>query len=174
MIKWSESWSFEVPSGVGIALHDGVLKISGKNGEVTRKLLNNYVKLEADKNKIRILSSKSNRLVKGIIGTWASEVRSAVAGVQNGFQYEMKIDYTHFPIRVTVKGDTVVIDNFLGERSPRIARIIGNTKASVKGDRIYLTGPDKREIGETAANIERATKIKGFDLRVFQDGIYLL
>ncbi|HLH86009.1 MAG TPA: 50S ribosomal protein L6 [Thermoplasmataceae archaeon] len=174
MIKWTESWSLEIPSGVQASLHDGVLKMKGKNGEVTRTLLNNYVRLEADKGKIRILSSKNNRLVKGIVGTWASEVRNLVEGVQNGFQYEMKIDYTHFPIRVTVKGDSVVIDNFLGERSPRVARIVGSTKASVKGDRIFLTGPDKREIGETAANIERATRIKGFDLRVFQDGIYLL
>jgi large subunit ribosomal protein L6 len=55
-----------------------------------------------------------------------------------------------------------------------VAKIIGNTKVSVKGDRVFLNGIDKRELGETASNIERATKIKGFDLRVFQDGIYLL
>ena len=59
-------------------------------------------------------------------------------------------------------------------RSPRIAEIRGVTKVSVKGDRVILNGIDKRDLGDTAANIERATKIKGFDLRVFQDGIYIM
>ena len=86
----------------------------------------------------------------------------------------MKIDYTHFPMRVSVKGNSVLIENFLGERSPRTALIMGNTKVSVKGDRVFINGIDKRDLGHTAANIEKATMIKGFDLRVFQDGIYLL
>jgi len=37
-----------------------------------------------------------------------------------------------------------------------------------------LNGPNLEDAGQTAANIERATKIKGFDPRVFQDGIYII
>jgi large subunit ribosomal protein L6 len=36
-----------------------------------------------------------------------------------------------------------------------------------------LTGSDLEQVSQTAANIERATKIRGFDPRVFQDGIYI-
>jgi large subunit ribosomal protein L6 len=45
---------------------------------------------------------------------------------------------------------------------------------NVKGDIVDLTGANVEDVGQTAANIERATKIKGFDPRVFQDGIYII
>jgi large subunit ribosomal protein L6 len=93
-------------------------------------------------------------------------------GVQEVFTYTMKVDYTHFPTRVSVRGSVLLVENFLGERSPREAKIIGATKVAIKGDRITLTGIDRREIGETCSNIERSTKIRGFDLRIFQDGIF--
>ena len=94
-------------------------------------------------------------------------------GVTNGFEYEMKIVHSHFPIKTSVKGDTFVIENFLGERSPRKAKILGDTKIQVKGNDVLVTGTDLEKVSQTAANIERATVIKGFDSRVFQDGIYI-
>ena len=35
-----------------------------------------------------------------------------------------------------------------------------------------VRGIDKEKVGQTVANIERATKVKNRDIRVFQDGIY--
>jgi len=75
---------------------------------------------------------------------------------------------------VKVAGDKVVIENFLGERHPRTARIVGDTKVQVKGDEVEVTGINKEHVGQTMANIEQATRIKGRDPRVFQDGIYLV
>src|SRR2546426_878679 len=47
-------------------------------------------------------------------------------------------------------------------------------RGGVEGDQVVLEGPDLEAVSQTAANIERATKIKGFDPRVFQDGIYIV
>ncbi len=174
MIEWKETWSYDIPADVTLSVKDGEVKVKGKLGETSRILRDNYVRVDGDGKKVKISISKDNRRNKGISGTWASEIKNMVAGVTNGFEYEMKIDYTHFPMRVSVKGNSVLIENFLGERSPRTAEIMGKTKVSVKGDRVFLNGIDKRDLGHTAANIERATMIRGFDLRVFQDGIYLL
>lgn len=174
MIEWKETWTYEIPSGVTLSLKDGDISVKGKLGETRRVFRDNYVRVESEGKKVRILISKDNRRNRGISGTWASEIKNMATGVLTGFEYEMKIDYTHFPMRVSVKGNSVLIENFLGERSPRTALIMGNTKVSVKGDRVFINGIDKRDLGHTAANIEKATMIKGFDLRVFQDGIYLL
>src|SRR5690606_1375479 len=95
-------------------------------------------------------------------------------GVTEGFTYRMKIVYAHFPMSVKVAGDSVVIENFLGERHPRRARIVGDTKVQVKGDEVEVSGINKEDVGQTMANIEQATRIKGRDPRVFQDGIYLV
>jgi large subunit ribosomal protein L6 len=67
----------------------------------------------------------------------------------------------------------VNIENFIGERYPRIATIAENVEVSVKGDDVIVSGPDKEAIGQTSTNIRRACRIKEKDPRVFQDGIYL-
>ena len=56
----------------------------------------------------------------------------------------------------------------------RNARIEKGVEVKLSGDVIDVTGTDKEKVGQTAANIEHATKIKGFDRRVFQDGIFLM
>lgn len=172
MIKWKEAESVKVPEGIKVLYDRGVLEVSGKLGKATRNLANNYLRLTLDSGVVKLEKSKDNRYTNAIVGTWVSEIHNLFSGVSEGFSSTMKVDYTHFPMRVSVRGQELVVENFLGERSPRIANIIGSTKVTIKGDRITITGIDKRDIGETSSNIERATKIKGFDLRIFQDGIF--
>jgi large subunit ribosomal protein L6 len=172
MIKWETRENISIPSDVKVSEESGSWKFKGKLGEVSRTFLDNYVRVRLEKGHIFLESSKDNRYTNGIVGTWKSEILNCIEGTTKGFTYTMKVDYTHFPTRVSVKNGKVVIENFLGERSQREALIVGSTKVSIKGDRITLTGIDKRELGETSSNIERSTKIRGFDLRIFQDGIF--
>jgi large subunit ribosomal protein L6 len=37
---------------------------------------------------------------------------------------------------------------------------------------VVASGIDKEKVGQTVANIERATAVKRRDIRVFQDGVY--
>ncbi len=77
-----------------------------------------------------------------------------------GFTYKLKIVFSHFPISVKVREKTVAIENFTGERSPRAARIMGRTKVTVKGEDVIVQGIDIEDVSQTAANIQRATKVK--------------
>ena len=43
----------------------------------------------------------------------------------------------------------------------------------VDGEDVYFIGPDKETLGQTAANVKRACRIRKKDPRVFQDGVYL-
>ncbi len=106
--------------------------------------------------------------------TFASHIRNLIHGVTEGFTYTLRLVYAHFPVKVSVRGDRVVIENFLGERHPRTAVIRGATKVDVRGDTLTVTGPSLEDVGQTAANIEQATRIKNKDPRVFQDGIYIV
>ena len=109
-----------------------------------------------------------------MIGTIRSHITNMIHGVTDGFTYHMKIVYAHFPMTVKVTGNKVTIENFLGERYPRTAKIVGSAKVQVKGEEVTITGINKEDVGQTMANLEQATKIKGRDPRVFQDGIYLI
>jgi large subunit ribosomal protein L6 len=39
---------------------------------------------------------------------------------------------------------------------------------------VTLWGVNKEEVAQSAANIEQATRIRRYDPRVFQDGIYIV
>ena len=71
-------------------------------------------------------------------------------------------------------GDRLEIVNFIGEKYPRYARILPGTTVKVGSDEVTVTGIDKEIVGSTAANIERATRIRDRVPRVFQDGIYII
>jgi large subunit ribosomal protein L6 len=74
---------------------------------------------------------------------------------------------------VKVENKEVVIENFTGERKARRAKIIGDVKIEVQSEDVIVKGINLEEVGQTAANIEQATKVKKKDPRVFLDGIYV-
>jgi large subunit ribosomal protein L6 len=163
----------EVPEKVQVTVDGPVVKVKGPKGEVSRRLHDPRIVVAKKGANVVVSCSTFRAKERALVGTYTSHIRNMVVGVTEGFEYKMKIVYAHFPIKASVKGDTFVIENFLGEKSPRRTDIIGATKVTVKGDQVLLSGPDVEEVGQTAANIERATKIKGYDPRIFQDGIYI-
>jgi large subunit ribosomal protein L6 len=54
-----------------------------------------------------------------------------------------------------------------------LAKILDGVTVNLGNDEVVLTGIDKEKVGNTAANIEHATRIRKRDPRVFQDGIYI-
>ncbi len=165
----------EIPEGVEVKVEGNKVWVKGEKGEVQRefKLLKG-IKISLEDKKIKIISEVEKRKFKKIVKTTVAHLKNMIKGVQEGFRYRLRICFSHFPITVKVEGDKVIIENFLGERNPRVAKIVGNTKVEVKGDEIIVFSADKEAAGQTAANIESATRIRGIDRRVFQDGIYII
>ena len=95
-------------------------------------------------------------------------------GLVYGYEYKMKIVYSHFPMSIIVEKGIVNIKNFLGEKFPRKAKIVGDTKVVAKGQEVIVSGIDKEDVGQTASNLEQKSKVKGKDIRRYQDGIYLI
>ena len=163
----------KIPDGVQVKLEGEHVVVAAKGVTLERSLSHPRLSLSMKKGELVVGCEYPNRSDGALVGTFAAHLRNMIVGVTQGFTYEMKIVYSHFPVKVTVKGSEFVIENFLGEKFPRKARIRGATKVEVKGDQVVLTGPDIEAVSQTAANIEQATRIKGFDPRVFQDGIYI-
>ncbi|HIH64336.1 50S ribosomal protein L6 [Methanothermobacter thermautotrophicus] len=162
-----------IPDGVDVTI-DGGVTVKGPKGELSRKFNHSEISMAVEDDKMVLEVKFPKKKDKAMIGTVRAHISNMITGVTEGFRYRMKIVYAHFPMSVKVAGDKVVIENFLGERHPRTARIVGDTKVQVKGDEVEITGINKEHVGQTMANIEQATKIKGRDPRVFQDGIYLV
>ena len=168
-----EAKTVDIPAGVQIRLEGDAVIVSAKAATLRRTLAHPRVQLAVEGRELRVFSEYPTRRERALVGTYAAHIRNMIEGVTNGFMYEMRIVYSHFPIKVSVKGTEFVIENFLGEKFPRKAPIRGETKVEVQGDIVVLRGADIEAVAQTAANIEQATRIRGFDPRVFQDGIYI-
>jgi len=60
---------------------------------------------------------------------------------------------------------------------PRISRLTRHDVVEVRVENktdVVVKGADREKVGQTAANIERACRIKKRDRRVFQDGVYIV
>lgn len=164
-----------IPDDVKLEIQGKKMVVSGKNGLLEKELkLFHDIKIEVSNNKLLVHTDSDAKPLKAMVGTIISHAKNLIKGVREGYTYKMRIVYTHFPITVKVEGNNLIISNFLGEKTSRIAKILGNTKVQLHGQDIVLTGPNKEDVAQTAANIETATKISKKDRRVFQDGIYIV
>lgn len=163
-----------IPDGVTVEVENGHhTTIKGPKGQLERAFRYRGVRISVDGGNVIIHKDLPRREHKAICGTYRSHIQNMFKGVTEGWTYEMKIVYNHFPIKASVQGDVFHIENFLGERHPRKATIMSDVKVQVKGDDVVLEGINREHVGQTAANIELATKVSGRDIRVFQDGIYI-
>ncbi len=166
--------TIEIPEGVSVSLSQDVFTAKGPKGTVERTFWYPGIKIDVREGEVVVDAESSRKEQKAMVGTFASHLKNLIIGVSEGFECKMNIVYAHFPMQVKVEGKTLVIGNFLGEKKPRIAKILGETKVKVSGNEIVVSGINKEDVGQTAANIEQKTKIKRFDPRIFQDGIYIV
>ncbi|MCH1462146.1 MAG: 50S ribosomal protein L6 [Candidatus Poseidonia sp.] len=168
--------SVTIPEGVTANIsEDGVVTITGPKGSLNRSFQSDVINLLEDGNGLIVRVDLPRRKQRALAGTWNAHLNNMVKGVTDGFTYNLKAFYSHFPMTMAVKGDTFTVNNYFCERVPRTAKILNNVDVKVSNKtEITLTGIDKEAVGQTAANIERCTTVKNRDRRVFQDGIYLL
>lgn len=162
-----------IPEGIDVTI-DGGITVKGSKGQISRKFNYPSIMVRKENGNVVIEANFPKKKDKAMLGTIRSHINNMIIGLTDGFTYNMKIVYAHFPMTVKASGDKVTIENFLGERHPRTAKIVGSAKVQVKGDEVIVSGVNKEDVGQTMANLEQATKIKGRDPRVFQDGIYLV
>lgn len=168
-----EKREIKIPDGVKVNVNGRVVEVIGPLGRLIRDFSNNPALIEISGDKVVVYAVWPRRREKAHVGTVAAHIRNMIKGVTKGFTYKLKIVYAHFPISVKVDGNKVLIENFMGERVPRVAEIVGSTKVFVKGDDVIVQGIDLESVSQTAANIEQATRIKERDPRRFLDGIYV-
>jgi large subunit ribosomal protein L6 len=164
----------EIPPEVKVEKRGDEIIVSGPKGELRRKFIHPKLNIDIKGEKVEVWCELPKKKEKALVGTWAAHINNMIKGVTEGFEYELKLVYSHFPVKISVKGNEFHIENFLGEKRPRIAKILDGVKVTINKDIVKVTSIDKEKAGQTAANIELATRIKGYDPRVFQDGIYIV
>lgn len=164
----------DVPEGITATVEGNKVTISGEKGQLSREFPFK-LKIESAGKKIKISLESERRKDRALVGTAIASIRNMIHGVTHGYTYKLKVIYTHFPVTIKVDepNKRVLVENFLGENTPRVSRIIGDVKVTAKGADITVMGNDIDEVSQTAANLEIATKINKYDRKVFMDGIFI-
>jgi len=164
----------EIQENVEIINDKGIILAKGPKGEVKKKLLNPKISIKIENKKILLQTNKLTKREKKWIGTFKAHIKNMSKGVTEGHVYKLKICSGHFPMNVSVQKDQLTIKNFLGEKHPRTLKLDSNVKVKVEGTEIVVEGNDKDLVGKTSASIEQLTRIVNRDLRIFQDGCYII
>ncbi len=166
----------EIPEGieVEIIMNDGKkIVVKGKDTELNREFRGNF-NIEKKDNKIIIFNKKGTKRELKLINTIKAHISNMFSGAMNKFEYKLEIASVHFPMTVKEENRNIVINNFLGETKPRIVKIPENAEVKIDNNIITVSSNYKEIAGQLAANIEKATKIKARDRRIFQDGIFMI
>lgn len=163
----------ELPEGVNVQVSGCTITVSGPKGQLKEEFKLGPIKVEQQDKELVISTEFPRRRQNAMIGTVEGKVKNMIDGVMSGYEYKLQVIYSHFPVTLNVENNEVIIKNFLGEKHPRKSKIFGNAEVKIKGQEITVTGANKEEVGQTAANLVQNTKIKGRDQRVFKDGIFL-
>lgn len=165
--------TIELPE-VALKIEGNVMIFSGSGKEVRRTITNPELKISTSDNKLLISFRKDNKKTRAAINSLRAHVKNIIAGFKESFVYEMEICNVHFPMTVKVEGNQLIVNNFLGEKVKRVAKILPGVTLDIKGSHIVLSSHDLEAVSQTAANIEKATNVPNRDRRVFQDGIFLV
>ncbi len=161
-----------IPEGIEVHVTDFVT-VKKKNTEIKKRLSYPTISISKKENKIIIEPKKCTKREKMIINTFKAHIMSMLKGVEEPYEYRLKICSSHFPMSVTVEGKKLVVKNFLGEKVPRKADVLEHADVKIDGDTIIIISADKEIAGQTAANFEQCTRITNRDRRIFQDGLWI-
>ncbi|MDQ6724432.1 MAG: 50S ribosomal protein L6 [Thermoproteota archaeon] len=163
-----------IPSEISITKQENLIITKGTFGSVQKDFTKMPASIDLQDEKIVIKSQGNRKKDFALVNTLQSIIKNMIKGSTKGFTYKLKIVFAHFPITVKIKGREIHVENFFGERSARTSKIIGSdTKVTVQGEDVVVTGPNIENVSQTAANLELATRIKNKDSRVFLDGVYI-
>lgn len=162
----------QIPSDVNVTLNRHMLIIDGPQGRAIKNFRKIPVSISVQDGSILLKAAGPRKRDFAILNTSRSLIRNLCEGVVSGYTIKMKVVFAHFPITINAKDGKVLIENFQGERAPRVADIVGSAKVESKGDDVIITGHVLTDVTQTAANIQLKTRIKNKDRRVFLDGIY--
>ena len=139
----------ELPADVQVAIVDRVLQAKGKLGTLSLQLTD-HVDAAVDGNKVTVTPRGTAAQARMMWGTTRALLQNIVQGVSAGFSKTLEINGTGF--RAAVQGKNLVIN--LGFSHDVVYPVPeGITITTPRPTAITLTGVDKRQVGQVAAEI---------------------
>jgi len=136
-----------VPSGVKIQIKDGAVEVQGPKGKMSVPLPKG---IRFEQKDGTLVAKRENEEQRALHGLARALVANAVTGVTQGFKKDL--DIVGVGYRAEVKGKNLVLT--LGYSHPIEFPIPEEIQIAVeKQTHMTVTGADKRQVGQVAANL---------------------
>lgn len=143
-----------VPSGVDVKVDGQTITVKGPKGELTQDLPA-PITVSTEDNIITVIRPDDHRDHRSLHGLSRSLVNNMVVGVTEGYKQDMEIFGVGY--RVAAKGTD--LEFALGySHSVPVAAPDGITFAVENTTKFSISGIDKQQVGQVAANIKRLRK----------------
>jgi len=165
----------QIPEGIETKIEDGNIIMRKDDKEIIRKI-NRIINVKIQNNKVIVEAKKMTKKDKKMFGTMKAHIKNMINGLTEGFEYKLQVSNVHFPMNINYnkENNELVVKNFLGEKKDRRIKLSKNVEVKVDKDIITIKSFDIEKAGQTATNIEKGTKVRNRDRRIFQDGIFII
>jgi len=141
-----------VPSGVDVTIDGQTVKVKGPKGELAHVLAEPITAERGDDGQLYVSRPNDERRAKELHGLSRTLVANMVVGVTEGYRKSLEIAGTGY--RVQAKGSD--LEFALGFSHPvLVSPPAGITFAVERPTLFHISGIDKQQVGEVAANIRK-------------------
>ena len=144
-----------IPDGLSVEISDDMIKVSGKQGELTQQIPEG-IDIQVEDSVITVERADDSRQQRSLHGLARALVNNMVEGVSNGFMKELNIVGVGY--RAQAKG-TNALELALGFSHPvQVEAPEGVTFDVPEPTIIKVSGIDKQLVGQVAADIRALKK----------------
>lgn len=142
-----------IPSGVTITLDPTTIKVTGSKGELSTPQLDGITVTQEDGQIVvaRANDEPKNRAKHGLV---RALINNMVVGVTQGFSKKLEVNGVGF--RVALAGQDLKMN--LGFSHEVVYHLPQGVQASVEQNNITISGIDKQQVGQVAAEIRALKK----------------
>lgn len=143
----------KIESGVTITVDDAFVKVEGPKGKLEQFRVPG-IKIEQKDGEIIVTRENDERENRSRHGLMRSLIQNMVTGVTKGFEKQLEVNGVGF--RVALAGQDLKMN--LGFSHEVVYRLPDYVKAEVKQNLITISGINKQQVGQVAAEIRALKK----------------
>lgn len=161
-----------IPSGVTITNDAGLATIKGPKGQL-EVVVPQGLTLTTEGDQLKVLRKNDQRQLKALHGLVRSLIQNSVVGVTTGYKKTLKLVGTGYRVQAKGKGLSLAV----GLSHPVDFSPLTGVELQVEGnDTIHITGIDKQQVGQVAADIRQIRSpepYKGKGIRYIDEQVKL-
>jgi large subunit ribosomal protein L6 len=139
-----------IPEGVNLTFSDGVVKVKGPNGELSRKVPP-FLDITVADSKAVVSSKGEKSFVNPYLGTFRSHIANMVMGVTTGWSKIMELVGVGFRAEIIGKDLSLTV----GFSHPVLVKAPEGISFKVEKSLITISGADKEMVGQIADKVRR-------------------